>query len=210
MSLVLNVPYSDKDEVKKLGAWWIPEQKSWVIPDHVKDINPFKKWIPFQEGCIVRKPYLVASAEISCWKCRRKIPVIALGAKHYFFLEYDDDDESDNPEPKWFKSEGPTLFSFPHEIDERVLDLLMVNYPFYQYRYSKTAEDSFWANTCKYCGILQSTFEQHEEPGGVFCPLPPDWEPNPVPVSFSEFSLDHDYHIQADHGGMGYDDLAFP
>jgi hypothetical protein len=210
MPLILNVPFADKDEVKKLGAWWIPEQKSWVIPDHIKEINPFKKWIPYEDGCIVRKPYFLASAKINCWKCGREIPIIALGAKNYFCLDYDDESESEDDQPLWLKSDYPTLFSFPHTIDDTVLTYLKEHYPFYEYRYSKTAEDTFWANTCKYCGILQSTFEQHEEPGGAFCPLPLDYEPNPIKVKFHHFDLAHDYHIEASHGGMGYDDLDFP
>ncbi|SEA88472.1 DUF5710 domain-containing protein [Pedobacter hartonius] len=53
MPYLLKVPYSDKDEAKGLGALWIADRKTWVIPDYISDLNPFKKWIPAHPGCIV-------------------------------------------------------------------------------------------------------------------------------------------------------------
>ncbi|WP_308698880.1 DUF5710 domain-containing protein [uncultured Thomasclavelia sp.] len=32
MSLLLNVPFAEKDEVKRLGAWWNPEHKTLTLP----------------------------------------------------------------------------------------------------------------------------------------------------------------------------------
>lgn len=43
--IILNVPYSQKDEVKKLGARWNPTKKTWYIAG-VEDLTPFVKWIP--------------------------------------------------------------------------------------------------------------------------------------------------------------------
>ncbi|HKG05344.1 MAG TPA: DUF5710 domain-containing protein [Pedobacter sp.] len=220
MPIKLNVPYAERLQPKALGAWWQPDLKSWVIPDHVSNIDPFERWIPYLSGCIVRKPYLLATAEIKCWKCHKKIPVIALGAKRYFTDVYlqDEQDQEESPDVAdsaltngfWKLSNEPTLFSYPVKLETGVEGYLKKHCPFYKYVYSKTAEQSFWANTCKHCGILQSTNAQHDEPGGVFCPLPLSYNPNPVPVQFSEMDLAMDYHIEADYGGMGYDDLKFP
>lgn len=44
-NLLLEVPYSEKEEAKALGAWWDPEIRKWYVPSG-KDINPFRKWIP--------------------------------------------------------------------------------------------------------------------------------------------------------------------
>lgn len=44
MSLLLDVPYSEKDEAKKLGARWNPELKKWYVEDkknYAKFINGF-------------------------------------------------------------------------------------------------------------------------------------------------------------------------
>jgi hypothetical protein len=45
MRIDLNVPYSDKDSAKKLGARWDAERKTWYVID-VIDLWPFMKWMP--------------------------------------------------------------------------------------------------------------------------------------------------------------------
>jgi len=45
MSTNLNVPFSDKDEAKRLGARWNPKKKVWYVPGET-DLVPFLKWIP--------------------------------------------------------------------------------------------------------------------------------------------------------------------
>jgi len=45
MIIHLNVPYSEKDEAKALGARWNPSRKTWFIEDR-EDLTPFMKWIP--------------------------------------------------------------------------------------------------------------------------------------------------------------------
>lgn len=42
--VILEVPYTEKDKVKNLGAWWDPEIKKWFVPNG-KDSSQFKKWI---------------------------------------------------------------------------------------------------------------------------------------------------------------------
>jgi hypothetical protein len=41
----LQVPFSEKDEAKRLGARWDGKQRTWYVPDGV-DISPLKKWLP--------------------------------------------------------------------------------------------------------------------------------------------------------------------
>lgn len=42
--LFLNVPYSEKDEAKALGAKWNAAQKKWYVPDSI-DVNKFERWM---------------------------------------------------------------------------------------------------------------------------------------------------------------------
>ena len=42
MALILNVPYSEKDQAKSLGARWNPELKKWYV-ERRKDYNKFIK-----------------------------------------------------------------------------------------------------------------------------------------------------------------------
>ncbi len=46
--IILTVPFSEKEEVKVLGAWWDPEIKKWFVPKG-KDPAPFQKWIGAEE-----------------------------------------------------------------------------------------------------------------------------------------------------------------
>lgn len=42
----LNVNFNEKDSVKRLGGRWDPEKKTWyVIIDHTRSINTYKKWL---------------------------------------------------------------------------------------------------------------------------------------------------------------------
>ena len=43
--LFLNVPYSEKDEVRDLGAKWNIAKKSWYISKDM-DLHKFEKWLP--------------------------------------------------------------------------------------------------------------------------------------------------------------------
>jgi len=45
MITFLKVPYSEKDEAKKLGARWNPEKKSWYV-ENVNNLLLFKRWLP--------------------------------------------------------------------------------------------------------------------------------------------------------------------
>lgn len=40
----LNVPFSDKDRAKALGAQWHPDEKRWVVPAG-RELEPFKAWL---------------------------------------------------------------------------------------------------------------------------------------------------------------------
>jgi hypothetical protein len=41
---VLNVPFAEKDEAKRLGARWDSARKKWYVPQGT-DLNAFSRWI---------------------------------------------------------------------------------------------------------------------------------------------------------------------
>lgn len=41
---VLNVPYAEKDEAKRLGAKWDAARKKWYVPQGV-NVEPFSRWV---------------------------------------------------------------------------------------------------------------------------------------------------------------------
>lgn len=44
-TIFLDVPFAEKDKVKRLGAKWDSEARRWYIP-HGMDAYPFKRWCP--------------------------------------------------------------------------------------------------------------------------------------------------------------------
>jgi len=44
MITFLQVPFSEKDEARRLGAKWNPARKLWYI-ENVEDMKPFLRWI---------------------------------------------------------------------------------------------------------------------------------------------------------------------
>lgn len=45
-SLILNVPFGEKDEAKALGARWDPTRKKWYIDAQQAAIEAFTRWVP--------------------------------------------------------------------------------------------------------------------------------------------------------------------
>lgn len=60
MPTFINVPFSNKDEAKALGARWSGEQRSWYVPDGV-DIGLFEKWLPASGRSLASAADIVAS-----------------------------------------------------------------------------------------------------------------------------------------------------
>lgn len=81
--IYLQVDFADKDEVKKQGAFWDPEQKAWfVLPG--RDLGPFGPWLP-AEALIDAESAAPAHREASkkpCDKCEGTGRYARLGVEH--------------------------------------------------------------------------------------------------------------------------------
>jgi len=196
--LDLIVSYADKEDVKRRGAFWDIERKVWVIPDHIREINAFHRWIPFQSGCVVRKPYLICLSKTTCWKCGKETPMVALGAENYFEFAGG----------SWVKVSEQSLFSWVLTLDAGIAQYMREHYPFFKNTYSRTLQMAYYGNTCISCGKLQGDFFHHEEPGGAFFPDPFDYRP--ASIILKNIDIRFDYHIDASFGGMAYDNMFSP
>lgn len=150
MPIKINVPFSQKDEAKKLNAVWIPDVKTWVIPDAIADINPFKAWLPKEGGSIVKYPYIIAKSSRNCWKCRKETPLIAFGSKNYFTTAF-----NSPRDVLWGKYDLPVFFRDIKSVDNDLVLLLERKYPYFQNTYSKTLGKNIWVNTCMHCQTIQ-------------------------------------------------------
>ena len=59
VSLYLNVPYSEKDEAKRLGARWNPRVRKWFVDLPREQYARFAKWILRDtDGATIATEYL--------------------------------------------------------------------------------------------------------------------------------------------------------
>jgi len=170
MPLYLNVPFSEKDEAKSLGARWDAQAKKWFVPDEVKS-SPFAKWLPQEavQQVMVAPVYLRTSVE-RCWKCGVNSYVYCLGASSINDVEYDDEDD----EPYIFSVDNDkSLVDLCDldEVDHRLFIVLKDLAPKYRPDYSSTKKSRCWMNHCEHCDAKLGDFYLHGEPGGAFFPL---------------------------------------
>lgn len=81
MRLFLNVPYSEKDEAKALGAKWNPKEKKWYINVPQEEYVKFSKWILRKSEDVIiatENLYIVEGAR-ACWRCGKETKVVGLG-----------------------------------------------------------------------------------------------------------------------------------
>lgn len=153
MSLYLNVPYAEKDEVKKLGARWDPSIKKWYVPSK-KDYYKFEKWIlKDTDSTYIICDYLYIIEGIhTCFKCKQKTKVICFGVENFYDVV---DTTSYNCEQSFTYESGEIhMVSYIENLPVSLLDYLKDNYKYY-YDYSKFLDESYYANHCHNCGVLQ-------------------------------------------------------
>lgn len=153
MSLLLNVPYAEKDEAKQLGAKWNPDLKKWYIPSK-KDYHKFEKWIlnGTDSTYILCDHLYIIEGLHKCFKCKKQTKVIGFGVENYFDVvdtSVYDDEEAFN-----YDSGEIHITSYIEKLPAALLDYLKINYNYY-YDFSKFLGESYYANHCQNCGILQ-------------------------------------------------------
>lgn len=85
MSLLLDVPYWEKDEAKKLGAIWNPVLKKWYVEDYMK-YPLLEKWIPNTmqiDNIIICDHIYVIEGKTICSECKKETRVIAYGIEKF-------------------------------------------------------------------------------------------------------------------------------
>lgn len=165
----LNVPYSDKDDAKRLGARWNPERRCWYVPDGL-DPKPFARWWITRQDVLslnLRAPeaYLVRGSKL-CWKCSAPIAVIGfLMAPGFQMLESWDDGEA-----TWSEQDDWRFAHYIGELAQPAARFAVATSPDYRLAFSKTTNSRYWANHCPACRRLQGDFNLFCEPDGPFMP----------------------------------------
>ena len=187
MAILLNVPFSEKDEAKKLGAWWNPELKKWYIKDRNEYIK-LKKWISPRDSFFVVCDHLyIIQGENTCFKCGQKTRVIGYGIESY--MEFDD--EINNGV---YYDNGEIVHIAAHikPIPSKLMDYIQHTYN-YKNRYSKFANRTYLANCCDNCDVLQGDFFLFDEVDSPF------WiENSEVASKLNLFKISLEYDIVLD------------
>lgn len=173
MRLFLDVPFSERNEAKALGARWNPKVKKWYADVFEKDSEwredyvKFAKWIlGNSDSVIVANEYLHILETIrECWKCHRKTCVIGLGIGEYIHvyrdfsvsIEYDvcEDYFDQEVHLAWVDKED--------DIPPKLLRYLKEHYSV-RTGYSKFCNGYTFANHCDCCGALQGNWFLFNEP----------------------------------------------
>jgi len=169
----LKVPYSEKDEARRLGARWNPQRRRWYVPDGV-DPLPFQRWwvtraATLSLGLRASEAYLV-SARAPCWKC--VAPLTAIGFLLAPGFEAQDTWESDESgvTEGWSKYDDWAFAYFITTLAPAVARIATRASPHYRLAFSKATQSRYWANHCPACGALQGDSHLFREPGGAFRP----------------------------------------
>ncbi len=169
LSTKLNVPYAEKDIVKKLGARWDPINKTWYVPDNV-DLKKFSKWIDDLKPNLILDNLFIAVSQERCWKCQKVVPVLSLCSKNFTYIENPGKVDSYTQE---FKNDL-TFFSSINLPSQKIAQYINNKFPFYYPDYSKTIQSKYWMNHCIFCKAKLGDFFLYNEPGGAFFPIDPD------------------------------------
>lgn len=171
----LNVPFSEKDQAKALGARWDQSNRTWFVPDGV-DPKPFGQWL-FTESSddefnLRSERYFILKNRRECWKCREITSVfsILLDEEHQE-LQYDDDDPSVS---KWVSNDVLVIATSMEHMDPKTAKRMQQFAPQYTLDFSSTAGMKYYMNHCEQCTAKQGDFMLHSEPGGAFFPTSPE------------------------------------
>lgn len=208
----LNVPFTQKDQAKELGARWDFANKVWYVPSGM-DLTPFTSWLPEElrpqadassslEFNIRAMHYFIVQSHTHCWRCKEITRVFSflLPPEHELYEPEDDDGPG-----YWYSPKGVCIVSMVDALPPAVLSQMKRYTPNYRRAYSRTAGTMYFMNHCEQCNAAQGDFYMHNEPGGAFCPtdtleaqsmlLYPIAEPFEGSGSFGLHSEDYFIHV---------------
>lgn len=166
MSLFLNVPYSEKDEAKDLGARWNPTKKKWYVNSR-RDYYKFKKWIlgDDEEAYILCDYFYIITGQHNCFKCKKNTTVIGFGVENYF--DVCDDEIYDTDDPFCYNSGEIHIASEIEGFSQGFYSYLKNTYNYFE-SFSNTLGMNCLANHCQHCNVIQGNFFVFQEVDSPF------------------------------------------
>ncbi len=160
MPLLLDIPYSEKDEAKLLGALWNPDFKKWYVPNK-RDYPHFSKWIsPDSPVTVICDFFYIVEGIRTCYKCGKPTTVIGFGVENFYEIAHD-------YECCQYYSDYINICSEISPLPADLLKYLKDKYNYYK-SFSKTAQEEYFANHCDNCGAIQGDYFLFEEEDSPF------------------------------------------
>ena len=188
--LLLNVPYKDKDEAKKLGARWNPELKKWYVQKK-EDYPKFAKWILTQGSIVACDAIYVIEGKQNCFKCGKETRVIGFALENFY--EFEGDSYNQEGVGHTYYSDVIRIAGPIDPIPDPILEYLQKKYN-YKDRYSYTTGESHINNCCDNCDVLQGDFYLFHE---VDSPFFIDSKEKVQNLKIYKINLKHDIIINA-------------
>lgn len=161
----LLVPFSEKDEAKRLGARWDATAQIWFVPEGA-DVAAFGRWLPPADSVNVRSPsFFLAQSSRECWRCAKE------SAVHGFMLPAAHETLFVGDEPQddfWESAEEPSVVSYLGYLSPAPVKAVQAVTGHYRMAYSKVTNTFYWMNHCEYCGAKLGDHDTFDEPGGGF------------------------------------------
>lgn len=163
----LDVPFEDKDKVKRLGARWDANWKVWYVPAGVDALN-LKQWFPnISHGQVRSKFFYTLTTMTECWKCKKaaRIHGICLPSDHekYELMET----AAGVAIGAWVPQRNATVLSYVEDVSNTVSTAIGKLTKHYKLAYSKQMGQWYWVNHCSHCGIKIGDHSLHGEPGNA-------------------------------------------
>jgi len=167
----LQVPFSEKDEARRLGARWDPGQRVWYVPANV-DPTPLEKWRPRTATPNIRAAvFFLAKTRRDCWRCSAATRVVAIVLPTGHEALYAADDPANDC---WQVSREPVVLSYVGALPKPLAVRLQPLAPHYRIDSSQTTGTSYWMNHCERCAAKLGDFETVCEYDAAFSPTTAD------------------------------------
>jgi len=165
----LNVPFSEKEEAKKLGAKWDADKKVWYIPDGIPS-SALSRWMTEEDDkecltSVTSNGINVAVAKQECWQCKIQSEVFGIVLIHPNYV-LTCESEFDNEDVASLVASGePHIMCYTQFLSDNVVQLMRQIAPKFFLDNSKMAETQYWMNHCQHCGAKFGDFFLIEDDG---------------------------------------------
>lgn len=196
--LLLDVPFSEKDKAKSLGAKWNPKLKKWYVLEP-KNYFKFKKWIGSvydenaDDNLIICNHLYVATTEIKCFKCENNTTIIGFGIDDYVYITYGE---------YTFKSfydysvRDIHFAGFIEGVPKYINEIFLKKYKNIFNKRIKSIDN--FQNYCQHCGAVLNDWYIFKKVGAPFCITSIEQIKQLESINITKINLDFDFIAYAD------------